>query len=50
MKPMREELFAILDGKPAPDQKIHRFIERHLGYLDANREFFWVLLLGPTDR
>lgn len=44
MKPMREELFAILDGSLPPDQKIHRFIERHLGYLDTNRDFFRVLL------
>lgn len=44
MRPMREELFAILDGSLPPGQKVRCFIERHLGYLDANRDFFRVLL------
>lgn len=44
MQPMRDELFAILEGVLPPDQKIRRFIGRHLGYLDANRDFFRVLL------
>ncbi len=44
MQPMREELFSILEGPLPPDEKIRRFIGRHLGYLDSNRDFFRVLL------
>ena len=44
MRPMREELFAILEGSLPPDEKLKLFISRHLGYLDANRDFYRVLL------
>jgi len=44
MQPMREELFAILEGGLPPDEKLKLFIHRHLGYLDANRDFYRILL------
>lgn len=44
MRPMREELFAILEGGLPPDEKLKLFIGRHLGYLDSNRDFYRVLL------
>lgn len=44
LRPLWEELFAILDGPLAPAAKLERFVVRHLGYFDERRDLFRVLL------
>jgi AcrR family transcriptional regulator len=44
LSPMREELFAILDGQLPAREKLQQFVSRHLGYFDEHRDFFRVLL------
>jgi TetR/AcrR family fatty acid metabolism transcriptional regulator len=44
LRPLWEELFAILDGPLAPAEKLERFVVRHLGYFDERRDLFRVLL------
>ena len=44
LRPMWEELFAIIEGPLAPAEKLERFVTRHLGYFDEHRGLFRVLL------
>ncbi len=44
LRPMWEELFAVIDGPLGPAEKLERFVARHLGYFDEHRELFRVLL------
>ncbi|MHB8079958.1 MAG: TetR/AcrR family transcriptional regulator [Candidatus Krumholzibacteriia bacterium] len=44
LRPMWEELAAIVDGALPPAEKLARFVTRHLGYFDEHRELFRVLL------
>jgi len=44
LRPLWEELSAILDGPLPPVEKLERFVTRHLGWFDEHRELFRVLL------
>ena len=44
LRPLWEELLAIIDGSLAPAEKLERFVVRHLGYFDEHRDLFRVLL------
>lgn len=44
LRPLWEELLAIIEGPLAPTEKLERFVVRHLGYFDEHRGLFRVLL------
>lgn len=44
LRPLWDELFAIIDGPLAPAEKLERLVVRHLGYFDEHRDLFRVLL------
>lgn len=44
LRPLWEELLAIVEGSLPPVEKLERFVACHLGYFDRHRELFRVLL------
>lgn len=44
LRPMREELFGLLESEAPPSERIERFVRRHLGYFEERRGLFRVLL------
>jgi AcrR family transcriptional regulator len=44
LRPMWAELIAIVEGPLPPAEKLARFVGRHLGFIDENRDLFRMLL------